>query len=140
MNGEALDEIIDALTAEDQAALLAEALDRRQAATWLASAAPRRELGRPCRPLAPGTAALSKGHTRRTRWGHDQHRAGHDLLLLGVTPARPSAFCTKASTRSARSTPTSVPLPPKMLTPPSTTAVITGSSSPVAVSARALAR
>ena len=58
----------------------------------------------------------------------------------GVTPARPSAFCTKASTSTATSTPASVPLPPKMLTPPRTTAVITGSSSPVAVSARALAR
>ncbi len=49
----------------------------------------------------------------------------------GVTPPRPSEFCTKASTRTATSTPASVPLPRNMLTPPSTTPVITGSSSPL---------
>jgi hypothetical protein len=37
-------------------------------------------------------------------------------------------------------TPTSVPEPPKILTPPKTTAVMTWSSSPMAVSERALAR
>jgi hypothetical protein len=56
----------------------------------------------------------------------------------GAKPANPSAFCTNASTNSASKKLPMLPLPPKMSTPPSTTTVITGSASPVAVSERAL--
>jgi hypothetical protein len=52
-----------------------------------------------------------------------------------ATKCKPNAFLTKASTNRAMRTPTSVPEPPKM-TPPRTTAVMTWSSSPMAVSER----
>jgi hypothetical protein len=55
------------------------------------------------------------------------------------TSASASALRSPPITNRARTTPGSDPLPPKMLTPPSRTAVITSSSKPSALSARALA-
>ena len=49
-----------------------------------------------------------------------------------------SAFCSTASSSTPPSTPGSVPLPPKMETPPSSTAATTASSMPTPLSARAL--
>ena len=51
-----------------------------------------------------------------------------------------SAFRSVPSSSTAQSTPSRLPLPPKIETPPSSTAATTASSRPTPLSARALAK
>ena len=56
------------------------------------------------------------------------------------TCCRPSTLRSVATSTSAQSTPVSLPRPPNTLTPPSSAMVMTSSSKPSALLARALAR
>ena len=60
------------------------------------------------------------------------------LMTLTVTPSRRSALEMTPISRTPATTPGSLPRPPKMETPPSSTAAITCNSRPVALSPLAL--
>ena len=93
-------------------------------------------------PSSPGAGAYAS-RVRVTRFGPTTEAMSSEpvtmVRVLAGTSASCSALRSVASRTTAASTPTRPPRPPKMETPPSSTAATTASSSPVALSARALA-
>ena len=60
----------------------------------------------------------------------------HKELILNFTPAKDNPFLSICISIKPKKVPTIVPLPPKILVPPRTTAVIASSSNPIPISER----